>query len=129
MFNNAYVNSGEPLKLENYWPRPSDADPTVIEGELHVSRGGEKHVLTASGNGPISAFVHALRKMDGVPEFRLAEYEEETRGKSADDDAVCYVLLELEGQERTQIGVGFGSNIDQAAVRAVMAGLNRLMAS
>jgi 2-isopropylmalate synthase len=128
LFNEAYVNRGEPLKLENYWPRPSDADPTVIEGELHVSRGGQMQVLTASGNGPISAFVHALRQMDGVPEFRLAEYEEETRGKSADAEAVCYVLLELEGEAVNQIGVGFGSNIDQAAVRAVLAGVNRLMA-
>jgi 2-isopropylmalate synthase len=131
LFQAAYAAKGEPFELVNYWPRPSDNDPTIIEGELHLASQGKTHVLTANGNGPISAFVHALRQMEGVPAFHLDEYEEETRGKSADAEAVCFVTLvsDERSDAKEQIGVGFGSNIDQAAVRAVLAGVNRMMVS
>ena len=126
LFREAYVDHDRPITLVNYWPRPSDQDPTVIEGELHLTVDGESRVLKASGNGPISAFVHGLRELEGLPDFVLQDYDEETRGKSADAEAVCFVLLST-SDARSQIGVGIGSNIDQAAVRAVLAAVNALL--
>lgn len=129
LFQEAYVRPDEPIKLLNYWPRPSDEDPQIIEGELHVIYHGERHELSDTGNGPVSAFVHAVRRLIAVPEFNLVDYEEETRGRSADAEAVCFVRLQVKREEASQIGVGFGSNIDQAAVRAVLSGLNAILAN
>ncbi len=128
-FKKLYMHEDQPISLINYWPRPSEEDPQVIQGEVHVRYNGEKHILHDTGNGPVSAFVHCLRRLIAVPQFNLREYEEETRGRSADAEAVCFVRLQEAGGKQAQIGVGFGGNIDQAAVRAVLSALNALLCS
>lgn len=127
IFQKSYIDHDQSIRLINYWPRPSEDDPTVIEGELHIDHGGEKLVLQSTGNGPISAFVHGLRQIDGLPRFVLDEYNEETMGPSVEAEAICFVRLRTEDPERAQIGVGTDKNIDQAAARAVMAALNALL--
>jgi 2-isopropylmalate synthase len=126
IFRRAYVERAGPIRLLNYWPRPADHDPRVIQGEVHLEVDGNKKVLNAEGNGPISAFVHALRLEPSVPDFQLDEYEEETRGRSADAEAICFVRLNQPDEGTSAIGVGFGSNIDQAAVAAVCSAVNSL---
>lgn len=125
LFKELYADQGGPLTLLNYWPRPNADDPSRIDGEVHVEFGGTKHVLKASGGGPIAAFARALRQLP-LPVFSLEDYEEDAIGKSADAEAVTYVRIEDDASDAA-FGVGFGPNIDQAAVRAVVAALNGLM--
>ncbi|HAR65366.1 MAG TPA: 2-isopropylmalate synthase [Lentisphaeria bacterium] len=130
VFQQSYVNREGRLQLANYWPRPDDADPKQINGEAHVTFDGVAHTLRETGNGPISAFVHALRQLPGLPTFKLDEYEEETLGASADAKAACFIRVICEDSGKTAVGVGVGvdSNIDQAAVRGVVSALNALLA-
>jgi len=125
LFQKHYVRGKHPLKLANYWPRPSAADPSTIEAEVHVEFYGERRELHASGNGPIAAFVHALRQLPNLPEFTLDDYQEDAIGEGADAEAVAFIRLVAE--ERKPFGVGFASNIDQAAVRAIVSAVNALL--
>lgn len=127
IFTRIYAPEDGPLRLINYWPRPNAEDPAVIEGEVHVEMNGELKVLHGTGVGPISAFTKAIRQLD-VPAFELQEYEEDAIGTTADAEAITFVRLERRG-DGAFYGIGFGANIDQAAVRAVVAGLNRMMMS
>ena len=77
----------------------------------------------ADGNGPISAFVQALKQL-GFGNFAVDDYHEQAVGRGADAQAVAYVPLKYDSGE-IMFGVGTGTNIDQAAVRAIVAGLNR----
>jgi 2-isopropylmalate synthase len=86
----------------------------------------EERTLKADGNGPISAFVAAIRQALDV-EFSVENYHEQAVGKGADAQALAFVPLKLNA-ERVVYGVGIDSNIDQAAVRAIIAGLNRVEA-
>ncbi len=122
LFKQLYARQDGPVVLLNYWPRPNAADPSQIDGEVHVEYDGRKHVLKASGGGPIAAFARAMRQLP-LPDFSLEEYEEDAIGKSADAEAVTYVRLD-DDQKHAAFGVGFGPNIDQAAVRAIVAALN-----
>jgi 2-isopropylmalate synthase len=126
IFQKHYVTADEPLALINYWPRPGDGDPTIIDGEVHVRYRGETTKVFASGNGPISAFVNALRELPDMPAFTLGEYEEETMGHSADARAVAFIRVTGEG-DSFAIGAGIDSNIDQAAVRALVVAVNGLL--
>ncbi len=126
LFKQTYERCGDHLTLENYWPRPNSDDPTRIDGEVHIVFNGEKHVLEASAPGPIAAFVHALKSLP-LPEFTLEEYEEDAIGTSADAEAVTFVRLDDSDGGRWY-GCGFGSNIDQAAVRSIVSALNRMLA-
>ncbi len=127
IFREVYLKDDGTVRLVNYWPRPQADDPTVIQGEVQVMSQGEEKRLFATGNGPIAAFVHAVRQLPGVPEFTLTEYEEDAIGKSADAEAIAYVRLET-GDGKGFYGIGFGANIDQAAVRAIVSSLNRMVA-
>ncbi|WP_420580955.1 alpha-isopropylmalate synthase regulatory domain-containing protein [Reichenbachiella sp.] len=127
IFLKTYVTHDHPIKLINYWPRPSEADPVIIEGELHVLYNDEKLILRSKGNGPISAVVRALRSIDSLPKFILRDYAEETMGMSADAEAICFIKIGLRDTKQSRIGVGINNNIDQAAVRAVLSGLNALL--
>jgi 2-isopropylmalate synthase len=124
VFRNEFVTPDGPYELVGYWPRPDDMDPTFIHGEVKVKIDGKETTAEADGNGPISAFVAAIRQVVDV-DFCVDDYHEQAIGKGADAKAMAYVPLKLADKD-VIFGVGADSNIDQAAVRAIVAGLNRI---
>ncbi len=124
VFQSEFVSPVGPYELVGYWPRPDDNDPTFIHGEVKVKIAGVEKTVEADGNGPISAFVNAIRKIVEV-DFCVADYHEQAVGKGADAQAMAYVPLTL-ADHKVVFGVGADSNINQAAVRAIVAGLNRI---
>jgi len=124
VFQNEFVTPEGPYELIGYWPRPDDADPTFIHGEVKVKVKGEEKTVEADGNGPVSAFVNAIKKVVDV-NFSVDDYHEQAVGKGADAQALAYVPLKLI-DNGVIFGVGADSNINQAAVRAIVAGLNRI---
>ncbi len=125
VFQSEFVSPDGPYKLVGYWPRPDDSDPTFIHGEVKVMVEGKEETAQADGNGPVSAFVNAIRKIVEI-DFSVDNYHEQAVGKGADAQAMAYVPLKLAGNG-TVFGVGADSNINQAAVRAIVAGLNRIV--
>lgn len=123
IFQDEFIDPTGPFELVGYWPRPDDTDPTQIHGEVRIKVDGEEKKVVADGNGPISAFVAAMREIAPVS-FRVNDYHEQAVGKGADARALAYVPLEFDDGQIV-FGVGSDTNIDQAAVRAIVVGLNR----
>ena len=123
VFQETFVNPAGPYKLVGYWPRPDEQDPTLVHGELHFYINNQERRTVADGNGPVSAFVQGLKQL-GFGNFTVDDYHEQAVGHGADAQAVAYVPLKYDSGE-VLFGVGTGTNIDQAAVRAIVAGLNR----
>jgi 2-isopropylmalate synthase len=109
--------------LKGYWPHPDQDDPEQIHGEVKITVDGQEQLLKGDGNGPIDAFVHAMQQV-GAPAFRIQDYHEQAVGEGSDAVAMAYVPLEFDDGQ-VVYGVGKGTNIDQAAVRAIVNGLNR----
>lgn len=124
VFENEFVQPTGPYELVGYWPRPDDGDPTLIHGEVRMRIAGVEGRATADGNGPVSALVAAIREL-GVPVFAVDDYHEQALGKGSDARAVAYVPFRRETGEIV-FGVGADTNIDQAAVKAIIAGINRM---
>ncbi|MFC1526683.1 alpha-isopropylmalate synthase regulatory domain-containing protein, partial [Candidatus Latescibacterota bacterium] len=124
IFEAEFVSPEGPYELVAYWPRPDEEDPTLIHGEVRMRVEGVERRAVADGNGPVSAFVAAIHEI-GVPPFSVEDYHEQAIGKGSDARAVAYVPLRRETGQ-TVFGVGSDTNIDQAAVRAIVAGLNRM---
>jgi 2-isopropylmalate synthase len=122
IFEKEFLNPDGPYKLLGYWPRPDNQNPTWIHGEARIAVSGEEKSVQADGNGPIDAFAHCMRELG--ESFRIQDYHEQAIGHGADARAMAYVPLEVPGGEIV-FGVGTDTNIDQAAVRAIVAGLNR----
>ncbi|MBN1304323.1 MAG: 2-isopropylmalate synthase [Anaerolineales bacterium] len=123
VFETTFVEPQGPYQLVNYWPRPNDEDPSIVHGELILKIGGREQWILADGNGPISAFMACIRKL-GITEYSLDDYFEQAVGKGADAIAYAYVPLKYK-DNGILFGVGTGTNINQAAVKAIMAGMNR----
>ena len=124
IFLDNFVNPLGNYKLIGYWPRPDDKDPTFIHGEVHIEIDNELHKIKSDGNGPISAFVGAIRQLIDL-EFVVENYHEQSVGKGADAKALAIVPLKIKNSHEIY-GIGIDSNIDQAAVRAIVSCLNRL---
>ena len=124
-FKNFMSNEGD-VQLLKYWPYPDEEKPSEIHARVEALYKGEKVELKASGNGPISAFVKALRELD-LPKFKLESYEEDSIGDTAKAKAVTFVTLKREDNGQLYYGVGTDNNIDQAAVSAVVGALNNLL--
>ena len=127
VFEKVFINPSGPYQLNGYWPRPDKQSPDRIHGELHMTIEGVERKVVADGNGPVSAFVSGLAKL-GIKGYSVDDYHEQALGKGADATAVAYVPLRFNGNG-VLFGVGEGTNIDQAAVRAIVAGLNRWASS
>ncbi len=123
VFRESFVDPEGPYALEGYWPRPDDSVPTQIHGEIRIRVEGEAKTVSADGNGPVSAFVHGMREL-GAEAFTIEDYHEQAVGRGADAQAMAYVPLQF-ADGSVVFGVGSDTNIDQAAVRAIIAGLNR----
>ncbi len=84
---------------------------------------GVPRSVTGAGNGPIAAFVDALRSGLGV-ELDVVDYAEHALGQGADAGAVAYVET-VDGGGALRWGVGTHPNIITASLRAVLSALGR----
>ena len=87
-----------------------------------VDGGQEKH-LTASGNGPLDAFVTALEST-GLS-VRILDYAEHALSEGHDAKAASYVECEVDGQ--VLWGVGIDPSITTSSFKAVISALNRVL--
>jgi len=99
------------------------------QGEQDISArivdDGKEVAITGHGNGPIDAFVDALRQASGL-DFDVANYREHAMGSGANATAVSYVELRLT-DGTTLFGVGIDKNIVTASLKAVVSGVNRAL--
>ena len=100
----------------------------VVAKIRHDGPNGKADVdVTATGNGPISAFVDAMRDAFDL-DFRLADFGQNTRSATSKAEAAAYVELvkEVDGKAVSVYGVGIDTSITMAPIRAVVSALNIL---
>jgi 2-isopropylmalate synthase len=86
-----------------------------------LTDGARRRVIHGRGNGPIDAFIDALKK-DGI-DVLLIDYHEHAIGRGANAKAVAYV--EIAGRDGSLNGVGMDEDIVAASLRAVLSAVNR----
>ena len=85
---------------------------------------GKEVTLTATGNGPISAFIDAMRDEFNLV-FRLDDFGQNTRSATSKAEAAAYVELVVDG-DQSVYGVGIDTSITLAPIRAVVSAINKL---
>ena len=125
IFRDSFVNVSGPYRMENYH-RTSSGEESVVTFDWFVNN--EKYSLTGTGNGPLSAVVHALKNSGLMPFFKLEDFSERTLGTDADARAMAFVGIRcsehVHGGELVY-GAGENSNLDRAAIAALVCSLNR----
>lgn len=93
----------------------------VLSGNLPWD--GEVRAVEGRGNGPIDAFIQALRAATGH-DIRVIDYHQHAIGEGADARAAAYLELRID-QTQTLFGVGIDADTLSASLKAVISGLER----
>ena len=121
-FVREYVARDTPIAYVDHRASHASAQGAGEHLTARLAIDGVETLLSGSGNGPVDAFVHALR--DGVgADVHVLAYHEHATGTGEDATAVAYVQLRT--GTRTVYGVGLDPNIVTATLKAVIAALNR----
>ncbi len=91
---------------------------------MTVEADGTARALVGRGNGPIAAFVDALRAIGH--DVRVLDYAEHALSSGGDARAAAYVECAI--GERILWGVGVDPNIVTASLKAVVSACNRAAA-
>ena len=122
-FEATYLKPDRPLSLAHHptVTTAGEAGETTIEAPLRVA--DVERLAKGAGNGPIAAFVDALRRDAGIA-VAVLDYHEHAMGGGADASAVAYVEAKV-GDGKVRWGVGIHANIVTASLRAVVSAVNR----
>ncbi len=121
-FTEAYLTSSRPLAYVGHRDHYDSTRSEEVELTAVVRVDGEEREMTGRGNGPLSAFKHALEKGIGI-EASLVDYNEHAVGAGVDATAAAYVELEMPDKSTTW-GVGLDPNIATASMKALVSALN-----
>ena len=69
--------------------------------------------------------VNALKTDENLFEFTLEDFSERSLGNDADAKAIAFVGIRIAENGKMVYGVGVHSNIDRAAIAALISALNR----
>jgi 2-isopropylmalate synthase len=116
-FQTAYLPEAPSIELRSHELSTKDGgNVTGITAQLVVD--GQHRTVQGEGNGPIDAFVHALRDDLGTA-LDVVDYAEHAIGTGADASAVAYVET-VDDTGALRWGVGLDPNIITASLRAVL---------
>jgi 2-isopropylmalate synthase len=119
-FEREYMPADPLMSLVSHEMRTTGND-THVTAQLIAN--GEHRTLTGEGNGPIDAFVHALRAGLGA-DIDVVDYAEHALGKGSEATAVAYVES-IDSDGNVKWGVGEDPNIITASFKAVLSALTR----
>ncbi len=122
-FDREYAAATLPLTFVDHRAQHGSADGRVERLDTRLAFNGAMLTLRGSGNGPVDAFVSALRDNLGL-DIHVQNYHEHATGGGEDATAVAYVQLRV-GSNRTVYGVGLDPNIVTATLKAVVSAVNR----
>lgn len=94
------------------------ADGTVLH--ITLDHDGQTQQRHGQGNGPLHALIDALEQP-----IEVLDYHQHALGSGSNASAICYVQLQ-DRHGTTAFGVARDSNLQRAALKAVIAGINTL---
>ncbi len=118
-FKETYFDVEEKVSLNKYSIQSTNGDVNV-EAEVVVKGAPKK--IQGNGNGPISAFYHALTSV-GFEGISFGNYKEHALSSGEDAEAVAYIELKSGG--KVIWGVGQDKNTTTASFKAILCAVNR----
>jgi 2-isopropylmalate synthase len=124
LFSETYLESTQPLQLLDYKINSTTGDHLELTATVFYN--GLERTINGAGNGPINAFVHALRdsfKLD----MKFLDYNQHAMGTGSDVSAVCVVKIKKDDGS-TSFGAGIDENTNTASLKAIISATNILFA-
>src|SRR5215472_734742 len=120
LFQDTYQRDGILLVSYRLLPEPRAGERRIA---ATIATDGSERRIEGVGNGPIAAFVDALRRCCDI-ELVVLDYHEDAVSAGADAQAAAYVQIR-DNQASTLYGVGVDSDIVTASLKAVASAATR----
>ena len=126
-FQSTYFNNGAGFnfiehKIESTSKNKSQEDLIKVK----LLKDNEEYSVDGVGNGPIDAFINALKK-DLDLSVKVSDYHQHAVSTGSDAKAVAYIEIQSEG--KSSWGVGMHANTVIASLLSVISGLNKISSS
>src|ERR1700738_3048620 len=124
-FEQEYLHRNEPFMLQSFDIKAitqQDGSKRVA-CIARISADGILRELRGSGNAPIDAVVQALTQGD-VADLKVLSFTEHPLEQGAEAQAIAYIQIQVPSGA-TFFGAATDTNIEHAAVKAVLSALNR----
>ena len=121
LFGKTYLDPAAPIALIDYQMLPDARAGRHLRAKIR--RGGKEQMIEGRGNGPIDAFIDALRVQCGI-DLAVTDYREHAVTAGSSSQAAAYVQIRANGG--TLFGVGLDENIVTASLQAVASAAARL---
>jgi 2-isopropylmalate synthase len=122
-FQEAYLDLRSPLELIDYEVTHEPGTKQITVAAL-VNWTGEKHSIKGTGNGPIAAFIDAL-KTAGWKRFRLLDYSQKAVRRGSAAEAASFVQIERYSDSKIFWGASLEANVESGSLLAIVSAVNR----
>lgn len=124
LFEREYLHAGRPYAfktchIKDLSPSAKTQAGNKVEVRMELERDGERLLVTGKGRGPVEAAARALGK-----DVSVIDFHEHAVGAGSGAEAVAYVESRC-GTSPAVYGVGIDKNITIAAIKALIASVNR----
>ena len=99
-------------------------DQTTPQAVINLSYNGAEHEATATGNGPVSATIHAIQNILGQ-QVEIKEFNIHSIHGGSDD--VSKVDMRVIHDDKSYMGYGFSTDIVRASANAYLDALNKFV--
>ena len=125
IFEEEFLQKGK-FSLHKFKSKKISKDENTEFIEATIDYNGEKIKISSKGNGPISAFVNAMRDHFNLT-FMLNDFGQNTRSSGSSAEAAAYIEIKVPDENgRSVFGVGIDTSITLAPIKAVISAINRI---
>ena len=125
IFEQEFLEKGT-FSLLKFKSKKMSKDDNTEFVEATIDHNGEKIKISSTGNGPISAFVNAMRDTFKLT-FMLNDFGQNTRSSGSSAEAAAYIEIKVPDENgKSVFGVGIDTSITLAPIKAVISAINRI---
>ncbi len=122
-FTTTFLDAKTPITFVKHTSVEDANDESIRILTAVIEVNGVQQEIHGKGNGPVDAFVDAVKSAFKV-DFRVVDYHQHATGSGADAQSACYFEIQAEKGE-TRYGAALHSNIVAASLIAVCSAFNR----
>ncbi len=125
IFEQEFLKKGK-FSLLKFKSKKISKDDNTEFVEATIDHKGDKIKISSTGNGPISAFVNAMRDTFKLT-FMLNDFGQNTRSSGSSAEAAAYIEIKVPDENgKSVFGVGIDTSITLAPIKAVISAINRI---
>ncbi len=125
IFEQEFLRKGK-FSLLKFKSKKMSKDDNTEFVEATIDHNGDKIKISSTGNGPISAFVNAMRDTFKLT-FMLNDFGQNTRSSGSSAEAAAYIEIKVPDESgKSVFGVGIDTSITLAPIKAVISAINRI---